>query len=258
MYLGLTFTKNLRWNNHIDQVSTKARKRLSAMMPLKFKINRKSLEIMYKSFVMPVLEYGLIVWGGTYDTDILKLERIQLDALRLISGATARSSMAAVYKETSFVSIRERIDYLSLVMLYRLKNDLSPDYLKCLLPANNTDIIHYNLRNNRNIKLPFSRLETFRRSFFPRAIRLWNSLSLKIRDENTLIAFKEALRKDNDKQCNVLYYYDERWASMHHARIRMGCSKLNSDLCFKLHVSDDPSCKCGHPLENNHHFFFIC
>ena len=180
MYLGLTFTKNLRWNNHIDQVSIKARKRLSAMMPLKFKINRQSLEIMYKSFVMPVLEYGLIVWGGTYNTDILKLERIQLDALRLISGATARSSMAAVYKETSFVSIRERIDYLSLVMLYRIKNDLSPDYLKCLLPADNTEVIHYNLRNNRNIKLPFSRLESFRRSFFPRAIRLWKALSLKI------------------------------------------------------------------------------
>ena len=121
-----------------------------------------------------------------------------------------------------------------------------------------SEIIHYNLRNNRNIKLPFSRLESFRRSFFPRAIRLWNALSLKIRDEKTLIAFKTALKKDNDEQCNVLYYYGERWASVHHARIRMGCSKLNSDLCFKLHVSDDPSCECGHPLENSNHYFFTC
>jgi len=39
-YLGLTFTKNLRWNNHIDKIRIKARKRLSAMMPLKFKLDR--------------------------------------------------------------------------------------------------------------------------------------------------------------------------------------------------------------------------
>ena len=74
-YLGLTFTKNLRWNNHIDKISVKARKRLCAMMPLKFKLNRRSLEIMYKSFVMPILEYGLIVWGGAYDSDIVKSRR---------------------------------------------------------------------------------------------------------------------------------------------------------------------------------------
>ena len=60
-YLGLIFTRNLRWNNHVDKVATNAQKRLNAMMPLKFKISRKSLEIMYKSFIMPVLEYGLIV-----------------------------------------------------------------------------------------------------------------------------------------------------------------------------------------------------
>ena len=41
---------------------------------------------------------GLIVWGGTYDTDIIQLERIHLDAMRLITGETARSSITALFK----------------------------------------------------------------------------------------------------------------------------------------------------------------
>ena len=256
-YLGLTFTKNLRWNNHIDKISVKARKRLCAMMPLKFKLNRKSLEIMYKSFVMPVLEYGLIVWGGTYDSDIAKIERIQIDALRLITGATARSNISFLYKETSFISIRERIDQLSLTMMYKIKNDLAPEYLRLLLPEENNETIRYNLRNNRDLKVPFSRLETLKRSFFPRTVRLWNALTSNTREKLSLFAFKTALLENVDT-CNILYYYGERWASVHHARIRIGCSKLNADLCLKLHVENSPACSCGYPIENGEHFFLSC
>ena len=256
-YLGLTFTRNLRWNNHVDKVATNAQKRLNAMMPLKFKISRKSLEIMYKSFVMPVLEYGLIVWGGTYDTDILKLEKIQIDALRLITGATARSNIVALYEETAFVPLRERIDHLSLIMLFKIHHNIAPDYLARLLPNTNNEAIQYNLRNNKNIKLPFTRLESFKRSFFPIAVRLWNSLTVTTRDSPSLAHFKTILYKDIDV-CNVLFYYGERWASVHHARIRMRCSKLNADLCYKLHVLDNPACSCGHPLEDCNHFFMWC
>ena len=256
-YLGLTFTQNLRWNNHVDTVVTKARKKISAMMPLKFKISRNSLEIMYKSFVVPVLEYGIIVWGGTYDTDIIKLEKIHVDAMRLITGATARSNIAELYKETAFLSIRDRIDNLTLTMLYKTKNNLSPGYLTTLLPNSNQEANRYNLRNNHNLRLPFSRLETFKRSFFPRATRLWNALSLTIRDSRSLSIFKANL-SNKTKPCNVLYYYGERWPAVHHARIRIGCSKLNADLCYRLHVKDSPACSCGHHIEDPYHFFMAC
>ena len=57
---------------------------------------------------------------------------------------------------------------------------------------------------------------------------------------------------------NVLYYYGERWSKVHHSRIRIGCSKLNADLCFNLHVRDNPSCICGAPNENDYHFYIKC
>ena len=227
------------------------------MMPLKFKITRHSLEIMYKSFVVPVLEYGIIVWGGTFDTDIIKLEKIQVDAMRLITGAIARSNIAELYKETSFLSIRDRIDNLTLTMLYKTKNHMSPGYLTTLLPISNQEANRYTLRNNQNLRLPFSRLETFKRSFFPRAVRLWNALSLTIRNSGSLSIFKANL-SNKTKPCNVLYYYGERWPSVHHARIRIGCSKLNADLCYRLHVKDSPACSCGHPVEDPYHFFIAC
>jgi len=44
---------------------------------------------------------------------------------------------------------------------------------------------------------------------------------------------------------------------VHHSRIRIGCSKLNYDLCYKLHVINEPYCICG-VIEDSFHYFFEC
>ena len=87
----------------------------------------------------------------------------------------------------------------------------------------------------------------FKRLFFSHAVRLWNALLLTIHDFRSLSIFKANL-SNKTKPCNVLYYYGERWPSVHHARIRIGCSKLNADLCYRLHVKE----------EDPYHFFIAC
>ena len=259
-YLGLHLSFNLRWNVHIDKVYTKSLKMLNMMLPLKFKINRKSLEIIYKAFVLPMMEYGNVVWGSTYDSDINKLERIQVEAMRLITGATAKSSIAALYKDTTFLTIATRCEISQLVMFFKIQNGLAPFYLCDLLPldVNNTAGGRYELRNRNNITVPNQRLTSFSRSFFPSVIRLWNDLPLSLRHLPTLIKFKkELLIKYEKAKSNPLYYYGERWSNVHHARLRLGCSKLAYDLTFNLHVQENPYCVCG-ALENSFHYFFVC
>ena len=53
-------------------------------------------------------------------------------------------------------------------------------------------------------------------------------------------------------------YHGERWPSIHHARMRLGCSKLNAHLCFNLHVIPSPVCQCGYENEDPMHFYFHC
>ena len=40
--------------------------------------------------------------------------------------------------------------------------------------------------------------------------------------------------------------------------MRIGFSKLNSDLCYNLHVINNPTCECGAPEESPYHYFFEC
>ena len=132
---------------------------------------------------------------------------------------------------------------------------ISPRYLYDLLPPAIPEI-RYNLRDNTRIKIPFARLESYRRSFIPSAIKLWNNLESSARMAPSLSVFKTAIK--NPKEASVLYYYGERWTAIQHTRLRIGCSKLNFDLFYNLHVSNDPSCACGYKVENAEHYFLHC
>ena len=80
------------------------------MLPLKYKLDRKSLEIMFNSFVRSTMFYAVEVWGGSPDSQLLRLEQVIVDGMRLVSGATARSNVANLYKETSWKSFAQTRD----------------------------------------------------------------------------------------------------------------------------------------------------
>ena len=110
--------------------------------------------------------------------------------MRLVTGATARSNIALLYRDTGFMSVSERRDHAMLNMMYKIKSGLAPDYLTNILPPENHEIIHYNLRNNENIAVPHVRLEIFKRSFVPYSTKLWNNLPLYQRNMPSLLAFE--------------------------------------------------------------------
>ena len=55
-HLGLIFSDDGSWHEHIDHVKAKSWFRLNIMRKLKFQLDRKSLEIIYTSFIRPLLE----------------------------------------------------------------------------------------------------------------------------------------------------------------------------------------------------------
>ena len=123
-------------------------------------------------------------------TDILKHESVYINGMHLVTGATAKSNIANLYAETSWPSVMDRRDKTMLSMLFKVKNRLVPEYLYELLPPENHEYIRYNLRNNNNVTVPYTRLETYKRSFVPYLILLWNSLPKRTRAETNLTEFK--------------------------------------------------------------------
>jgi hypothetical protein len=63
-HLGVIFNSNGKWNNHINEIYTKACRRINILRMMKHRLDRKSLEKLYIGFIRPMLEYGGIVWDN--------------------------------------------------------------------------------------------------------------------------------------------------------------------------------------------------
>ena len=101
-HLGLTFTNDLSWHEHLNSIKTKAWHRKNVMRKLKFQLSRKSLQIIYFSFIRPLLEYADVVWDNCTQYEANELEKIQHEAARIASGATKLVSIEKLLKEVGW------------------------------------------------------------------------------------------------------------------------------------------------------------
>ena len=75
-HLGITLSHYLRWNAHMKDVLARCSKKVNMMEQLKYELDRKSLEIIYLSFIIPSMEYRDVLFAGTYESDLCKLDRL--------------------------------------------------------------------------------------------------------------------------------------------------------------------------------------
>ena len=255
-HLGLVIRSDLTWTSHINELVTKGMKMVNILKYLQFRLSRKSLEILYLSFIRPLLEYGSVVWSNCTSQDSQNLENVQLAAARIITGATSGTRHQLIYEESGLEKLSERRNKSKLILFYKIFKGNAPQYLRNLIPTSVDERNRYNVRSGANLSLFRSRTNLFDSSFFPSVVRLWNNLPLDTRNAEDLSSFK--IKLNQGVNCvNKLFYEGERKFAVFHARLRMGCSKLNYDL-FKNGIKDSPECACGNGNEDTFHYFFEC
>ena len=84
---GVTFGQDLKWNDHIDNITTKAAKRLNLLGELKRAgVSCNDLVLFYCSAIKSVLEYSCMIFHGSLHLCLSEdLECIQRRAMRISS-----------------------------------------------------------------------------------------------------------------------------------------------------------------------------
>ena len=99
-HLGLFLSNDGKWHEHINYITAKAWSRIYVMRKLKFLLDRRSLETIYISFIRPLLEYTDVVWDNCTRYEVEAIEKIQLEAARIVTGTTKLVSIEELYNET--------------------------------------------------------------------------------------------------------------------------------------------------------------
>ena len=255
-HLGLTLQQNGKWNLHIKEIAAKAKKKVDILRGLMYKLNRKSLERLYLSFIRPGLEYGSMIWDNCNDYEKQELENVQLAALRAITGAKRGTSHALLYGDTGIEKLQDRRDRRKLVQMYKMHNKDSPQILRDILPNTTKERTARVLRQDSKTTLVKWSTTSLHTSFLPSTIEKWNNLPEYIRKTGSVEQFKGYITPERTKIPEYIYFGDRK-AQILQTRLRLRCSDLREDL-FQINLADTPQCSCGQAIEDAEHFLSEC
>ena len=88
---------NKEWSTHIKEVISKAKKKVDILRGLIYRLNRKSLDKLYFRCIRPTLEYVNTICDNISDQEKQEVEKVQLAALRVITGAKKGTSHYLLY-----------------------------------------------------------------------------------------------------------------------------------------------------------------
>ena len=70
-YLGLIINQNLTWEDHIEHMRNKINKKLGLLRQIKSCLPLSARITFFNSFVLPLFDYGDIIWGDRGNTTLM-------------------------------------------------------------------------------------------------------------------------------------------------------------------------------------------
>ena len=85
-------------------------------------LSRQTLDLLYKSLVRSVIDYGLPIYCKTLkQTEMSRLENLQYRAAKIVTGAFHFTSREKLNIELGWESIQKRSDILGLNMFHKIQ-----------------------------------------------------------------------------------------------------------------------------------------
>ena len=204
-HLGLQLSDDGNWNKHIDMITKKAFSRVNILRKFKFILDRKTLETIYITFIRPLLEYADVVWDTKTQILINKLENVQVEAARIVTGGTRLVSLSNLYIETGWEKLKDRRERHRTIQFYKMSNNLTPQYLSNLIPQNFGMIHDHNTRHTLRIPPVRTRTSLDASYFIPSSVQLWNQQPENIKSSRSVQIIKSNLQPQNNTK--PIYYY---------------------------------------------------
>jgi len=189
-YLGVTLQNNLKWDKHINSITSKANQSLGFLRRNLKISSTKVKEHAYKTLVRPKLEYASTLWDPHTKTQIHQIEKVQRRAARF---ATSRyhntSSVTDMLHNLNWPPLEIRRIRARLIMFYKITH-----HLVAIYPENQL-LVKSDPRTRHSSAYGFRHIATtkdsYKHSFYPRTVNQWNCLPVTVQNAATVDVFLE-------------------------------------------------------------------
>ena len=254
-HLGVYLDSRLNFSKHVKEQVLKASKGVSLLKFLSRYVDRNVLDLSYKLYVRPHLDYGDVIFHNQRMDLMSLIERVQYKAALIVTGCWQGTSRDKLYDELGWESLSDRRWARRLSIFYKIKNGLTPSYLCDHIPKRN--IIDISLRN-RSIVAPLARTERYENSFFPYTIKSWENLDDVAKSKPSVQSFKKYLNGFIRPLGHHLFRLQDKFGVKLLTKIRVSFSDLRDHRFNHNFNCVSPRCSCGIEDETSVHFFLRC
>jgi hypothetical protein len=203
--LGVEFDRDLTFDNHINNICSKASKQINALRRISNLLTKDSKLTIYNSFINSTLNYCPIVYSTFSKTSFKQLEKIQKRALRLVHNDYT-SSYATVLSQCNKPSIGVLRMRQTAVQVFKILKGFSPP-----IPPTYFEpyVQQYETRSVNNLVLPrYHNIKYGKQSFKYMGAFIWNSLPNDMKSIENLSDFKKQIKdwSGPECQCNSCFW----------------------------------------------------
>ena len=195
-FLGVLVDEHLSWKYHTCELHKKLSRTTGLFFKLRHWITLPTLVCLYNSLVSSFLNYGIIVWGLTFDTYLTPLFILQKKILRCIKFQQPTAPSAPLFHSLMIVKLEDMLHLNVLTFVYKAINKLSPVYFHNYFTPDSS--VHrfgtrQATRGDLYISLKRTTLYGLKTvQYF--GSKLWNTLPLFIRVASSITIFQTRLK----------------------------------------------------------------
>ena len=202
-FLGLCLDECLRFDKHVNLISSKISKslgilnRVKTVLPTHIKIN------LYYSLIYPYLIYCILSWFAAPNYLTNRISILQKKCIRAIYNLNYNEHTKSYFEKSKVFTIPDL--YTRNVLIYVYKT-LNQDFDPCLLQhlVRNCDFHSTSTRNRYDFVVPLYKKSTSQNSIVFRGVEAWNKLPLDVRNSSSITSFKK--RIDDILLANPIFY----------------------------------------------------
>ena len=127
-FLGVLLDENLSWKYHLPELSKKLARTCGMFFKVRHFLPISVLVCLYNCLFSPFLQYGILVWGLTYETYIKPVYLLQNRVLRAISFEHYTSPSTPIFSDLKILKLHDLFQLKLLGFVYDCVNKTAPPH----------------------------------------------------------------------------------------------------------------------------------
>ena len=198
-FLGIILDENLTWNLHINEICNKLKRYFHIFYNIRHLLSKDNIKTKYYALIYSGIKYGISVYGQASNIKLNKVQKLQNQLLKVLSGKKFRFPTDELHDEFELLTVKDISEQEILTFVHNFfSNNLPPvfdGYFETL-----TSRLNRNTRNGSTLlKIPRQPTNITESSIKIMGAKLWNKLDKALKSTTKAKKFKSKFKMSRIK-----------------------------------------------------------